>query len=227
MSGALNGLKLGHSSLWAAAILQGQATHSNAGPPSSVSVSVSAHTDDMSSGSFPTTPVVIVYIIGFVIAAWIILRQVFPGDGKTANWVLPWVPAVTRRDAAAMPFFPVFLLLPAILWPLIVAAFVLALILSGLWVTLSSATSCCGIPLPNMKEGEAGEGETAPDLEMGAVAGGEEGGAPGGGEGIGSDGASELSSASAESERPPPYASVAPDEDGEGETDGLLAKGTI
>lgn len=182
----------------------------------------------MASGSFPTTTLVIVYIIGFIIAARIIFGQVYPGDGKTANWDLPWVPAVTRRDAAAMPFFPVFLLLPAILWPLVVAGFVLVLVVSGLCVTLGSATSCCGIPLPRKKEAESGgSSDTAPDLEMGAVAGGEEGGAPGGGEEVVSDRASELSSASAESERPPPYASVAPDEDGEGETDGLLAKGTI
>lgn len=182
----------------------------------------------MASGSFPTTPVVIVYIIGFVIAAWIILCQALRGDGKTAKWDQPWVPAVTRRDAAAMPFFPVFLLLPAILWPLVVAFSVLVLIVSGLWLTLGSATSCCGIPLPRKKGAEAGaDGEAAPDLEMGAVADGEDGGTAVGGEGVSSDRASELSSASAESERPPPYASVAPDEDGEGETDGLLAKSTI
>lgn len=183
----------------------------------------------MASGSFPTTTLVIIYIIGFIIAARIIFGQVYPGDGKTANWDLPWVPAVTRRDAAAMPFFPVFLLLPAILWPLVVAGFVLVLVVSGLCVTLGSATSCCGIPLPRKKEAESGgdSSETAPDLEMGTVAGGEDGGAPGGGEEVVSDRASELSSASAESERPPPYASVAPDDDGEGETDGLLAKGTI
>lgn len=223
MSGALNGFKLDHSSSWTAEILRWHSTHSDAGPPSSVS----AHHDDMASGSFPTTPVVIVYVIGFVIAAWIILCQVFP-NGKTTNWDQPWVPAITRRDAAAMPFFPVFLLLPAILWPLVVAFSVLVLIVSGLWLTLGSATSCCGIPLPRKKEAEAGaDGETAPDLEMGAVADGEDGGTAVGGEEVGSDRASELSSASAESERPPPYASVAPDEDGEGETDGLLTKSTI
>lgn len=217
MSGALNGFKFDRSSSWTAEV------HSDGGPPSSISFQI----DDMASGGFPTTPVVVVYIIGFVIAAWIILCQVFPGDGKTANWDLPWVPAVTRRDAAAMPFFPVFLLLPAILWPLVVAFFVLVLIVSGLWLTLGSATSCCGIPLPNKKQAEASETEAVPDLEMGAVAGGEGGDAPGGGGESGSNRASELSSASTESERPPPYASVAPDEDGEGETDGLLAKGTI
>lgn len=223
MSGTLNGFKLDHSSSWSAEVLQWHSTHSDAGPPSSVS----GHHDDMASGGFPTTPVVIVYIIGFVIAAWIILCMVFPG-GKTTKWDQPWVPAVTRRDAAAMPFFPVFLLLPAILWPLVVAFSVLVLIVSGLWLTLGSATSCCGIPLPNKKEAEAGgDSEPARDLELGVVAGGEDGGAPGGGEEAGSDRASELSSASAESERPPPYDSVAPDEDGERETDGLLAKSTI
>lgn len=226
MSGALNGLKPDHSSSWPAAVLQWHSAHSVSGPTSSVSAH---HHDKMASGSFPTTTLVIIYIIGFIIAARIIFGQVYPGDGKTANWDLPWVPAVTRRDAAAMPFFPVFLLLPAILWPLVVAGFVLVLAVSGLCVTLGSATSCCGIPLPRKKEAESGgSSETAPDLEMGAVAVGEDGGAPGGGgEDVGSDRTSELSSASAESERPPPYASVAPDEDGEGETDGLLAKGTI
>lgn len=183
----------------------------------------------MASGSFPSTTLVIVYVVGFLIATYLILLGVYDSETKTktSKWDKPWVPAVTRRDACAMPFFPVFYLLPAILWPLVVAFAVLVLIVSGLWVTLGSATSCCGIPLPGNKQAESdsGDDDEARDLEMGAVADGEDGGTPGGGEQVGSeDRASTGSSGSAETEDPPPYASVASEEDGDRETDGLLGK---
>lgn len=182
----------------------------------------------MASGSFPSTALAVVYVVGFLIATYLILLGAYDSETKASKWDKPWVPAVTRRDACAMPFFPVFYLLPAILWPLVVAFSILVLIASGLWMTLGSATSCCGIPLPRKKqaEGASGGGEEARDLEMGAVADGEDGGAPrGSGEEVGSeDRDSVRSAASAESENPPPYASVAPDEDGDRETDGLLGK---
>lgn len=187
----------------------------------------------MASGSFPSTALVIVYVVGFLIATYLILVGAHESDSETkassSKWDKPWVPAVTRRDACAMPFFPVFYLLPAILWPLVVAFAVLVLAVSGLRMTLGSATSCCGIPLPRKEreEGAGGGGEEARDLEMGAVGDGEDGSAPGGdgGEEVGSeDRASVGSAASAESEHPPPYTSVAPDEDGDRETDGLLGK---
>ncbi|KAG6366114.1 hypothetical protein INS49_000290 [Diaporthe citri] len=178
--------------------------------------------------AFPSTALVIVYVVGFLIAAFLILLGAYDSETKASKWDKPWVPAVTRRDACAMPFFPVFYLLPAILWPLVVAFAVLVLIVSGLWMTLGSATSCCGIPLPGKKEDEGaggGGGEEARDLEMGAVADGEDGDAPGGGEEADSDRDSVRSAVSAGSERPPPYTSVAPEEDGDRETDGLLGKG--
>lgn len=183
----------------------------------------------MASGSFPSTTLVIVYVVGFLIATYLILLGVYDSETKTktSKWDKPWVPAVTRRDACAMPFFPVFYLLPAILWPLVVAFAVLVLIVSGLWVTLGSATSCCGIPLSRNKQDDDGDGggEEARDLEMGVVADGEDGSAPGSGEEVGSgDGPSVGSVASIETEEPPPYASVAPEEDGDRETDGLLGK---
>lgn len=93
-------------------------------------------------------------------------------------------------------------------------------------MTLGSATSCCGIPIPRSKkqaDGGAADGEAPQDLEMGAVE--DEGAAPDGGDDD-FDRASVRSAASAESERPPSYASLAPHEDGGGETDGLLGKGT-
>lgn len=223
MSGALNGLEFDPHRSWLAETSQ----HSDQG---SVSISFSVQPDEMASSSFPTKTLVIVYIVGFVLAAWIILASIYDKETKTYKWDKPWVPAITRRDAAAMPFFPMFLLLPAILWPLLVAGFILTGIVLGLGVTLGSATSCCGIPLSGKKEAEAGGGndsDTTRDLELGAVADVENGGVPGDGgeEEVGSDQASVRSAASAESERPPPYASVAPEEDGEGETDGLLRKG--
>lgn len=96
-------------------------------------------------------------------------------------------------------------------------------------MTLGSATSCCGIPIPRSKkqaEGGGGDGETPRDLEMGAIADGEDrGAAPDGGDND-SDRASVRSAASAESERPPSYASLVPHDDGGGETDGLLGQCT-
>lgn len=183
----------------------------------------------MASGSFPSTALVVVYLVGFLIATYLILLGAYDSEMKASKWDKPWVPAVTRRDACAMPFFPVFYLLPAILWPLVVAFSILVLIASGLWMTLGSATSCCGIPLPRKKQAEGASvgGEEARDLEMGAVADGdgEDAGAPDGGGEVGSeDRDSVRSAASAESENPPPYTSVAPDEDGDRETDGLLGK---
>ncbi|KAI7782476.1 hypothetical protein LA080_013475 [Diaporthe eres] len=182
----------------------------------------------MASGSFPSTTLVVVYLVGFLIATFLILLGAYDTETQASKWDKPWVPAVTRRDACAMPFFPVLYLLPAILWPLIVAFSVLVLIASGLWMTLGAATSCCGIPLPRRSQDEgssSGGAEEARDLEMGAVADREVGGATDGGEEVGSeDRASVGSVASAESEDPPPYASVAPDEAGHRETDGLLGK---
>lgn len=180
----------------------------------------------MASGSFPSTALVVVYVVGFLIATYLILIGAHDPETKASSskWDKPWVPAVTRRDACAMPFFPVFYLLPAILWPLVVAFAVLVLAVSGLRMTLGSATSCCGIPLPRKEreEGAGGGGEEARDLEMGAVADGEDGDA---GEEVGTeDRASVGSAASTESEHPPPYTSVAPDEDGDTEMDGLLGK---
>lgn len=181
----------------------------------------------MASGSFFSTTLVVVYLVGFLIATFLILLGAYDSETQASKWDKPWVPAVTRRDACAMPFFPVFYLLPAILWPLIVAFSVLVLIASGLWMTLGSATSCCGIPLPRKKqaEGSSGGSEEARDLEMGAVADGEDGGPPGDGEAAGDEDRNSVrSAASAESEDPPPYVSVAHDEAGGRETDGLLGK---
>lgn len=229
MSGAINGLKFDPRQSWPAEALLWHSQHSDQG---SVSFEIEIHPDDaMAPSSFLTTTLVIVYIFGFIVSAWIILSNIYDKEKKTYKWDKPWVPAITRRDGAAMPFYPIFLLLPAILWPLVVAGFILVLIVSGLFIVLGSAlgsaTSCCGISLlSRVEQGEAGGDETTRDLELGVVAGGEAGGVPAGGgeEEAGSDRASVRSAVSAESELPPPYASVAPEEDGDGETDGLLRK---
>lgn len=182
----------------------------------------------------PWVPLLVVYIVGFVIATLILFARAHEPETKSTRWSQPWVPAVTRRDACAMPLFPVFFLLPAILWPLVLAWCVLVLVGTGLWLTLGTATTCCGIPIPRRlkteDDGDGDGGEEQRDLEMGEVEGGEAGDSPvGGGGGVGdevnSDQASVCSaSSSSGSERPPSYSSLAPDEDGDGETDGLLDK---
>lgn len=179
-------------------------------------------------GISPSILLIVPYIFGFIITAFITIGHAHDSETKITKWDQPWVPSITRRDACAMPFFPFFFFLPAILWPLVLAGWILVLIATGLWMTLGSASSCCGIPLPKRKQadGDGGGGEAARDLEMGAVDdSGEHGDAPGGGDGD-SDGASVRSATSAKSERPPSYASLEPREDADGETDGLLGQST-
>lgn len=189
-------------------------------------ISSSSSPDKMATHSnLPSIPLIIVYIVGFVITAFIIFGHAHDRETKTMKCDQPWVPGITRRDACAMPFFPVFFLLPAILWPLVLAGWILVLIASGLWMTLGSATSCCGIPLPHSRkqaEGDGGDGGAPRDLEMGAV---ESEGATGGVDDD-SDLASGHSAASTNSEGPPSYASLEAREDGDGETDGLLGQST-
>lgn len=157
---------------------------------------------------------IFVYIVGFSVVTVIIMCCACGNydETETTQCDPPWVPGITRRDACAMPFYPIFFLLPAILWPLVLALGILFVIVAGLCVALSSATSCCGIPLPRGKEEAQGDGGAPRDLEMGAVGPSEDGGSHGGG---GDD----------ESELPPSYASLAPHEDGGGETGGLLGQG--
>lgn len=210
------------SSPMAAALLW----HSQHSGYSSTSGSDHADAHEMSHHSKVTTILLsIVYGIGFIVMLWGIKRKVYDSKTKTATWDQPWVPAATRRDAAAMLFFPVFLLLPAILWPLVMACWILMLMVSGLSLTLGTADSCFGIPLPHKKQAEADGEDSAMtrDLELGAVAGDRS--IPEGGEEVDTDRASVGSAASAKSERPPSYTSAAPDEENEGETDGLLDKG--
>lgn len=157
-----------------------------------------------------------VYVVGFFLATLSIMGAGLDSETNQRTWDRPWVPDITRRDICAMPFYPIFFLLPAIIWPLVLAVLILFLICAGLWLfvglVLSSATSCCGIPLPHNDKGQAdGDGEPPQDLEMGAVGSAEDGDATGGGD-------DEL-------EHPPSYASLVPREDGDGETDGLLSQG--
>ncbi|KAG8166996.1 hypothetical protein KVR01_002685 [Diaporthe batatas] len=158
---------------------------------------------------------ILVYILGFLTAAVMTIRHAHDSDTGSTNWDQPWVPGIARRDACAMPFFPVFFLLPAILWPLILAGGILLAAGAGLCMMLSSATSCCGIPLPRGDKKQAGgDGELPGDLEMGAGSGSAEGG-----DGRAAEGSDK------ESEHPPSYASLGPREDGDGEADGLLGQG--
>lgn len=120
-----------------------------------------------------------------------------------------WVPAVTRRDACAMPFLPIFYLLPAIFWPLTIAYYCLhsAKTICGIPLRpLGSVKSICGKFLRRKKHTETGSGdsETTPDLELGIVAGGGGGVPDGGGEG-GSGRAKVRSADSPGSDIPPPY----------------------
>lgn len=153
---------------------------------------------------------ILIYIVGFLITAVIITQNAHDSETKTTKWDQPWVPGITRRDVCAMPFFPIFFLLPAILWPLILASGILVMIAAGLCMVFSSATSCCGIPLPRGDEQGEGDSEGNRDLEMGPIRSAEGGDATGGGDD--------------ESEHPPSYASLGPRQDGDGETDGLLGQ---
>lgn len=99
-----------------------------------------------------------------------------------------------------------------------------------------SSTSCCGIPLRRRRSGSDGAAAAAtdaaassdPDLEMGPVdTHGEDrvgGVQPDGGADDSDTLAGVRRAGSGESERPPSYTSMPPDEDDSGEADGLLAK---
>lgn len=139
----------------------------------------------------------VLYGLVFLIAAVILLVVSTTSDDES-KWNMPWVPAVTRRDACAMPFCPIFYFLPAIFWPLTIAYFCLR--------PLGSAKTICGIPLRRKKHTETGSGdsETTPDLELGIVAGGG-GGVPDGGE-VGGSGRAKVRSADSPGlDIPPPY----------------------
>lgn len=176
------------------------------------------------------------YCLGFLISTCIVFGNAYNSQTKTYNWDQRWVPSLVRRDACLMLFFPIVFLLPAFLWPLVVASWILyqlykvalrlAYVVSD---AARSATSCCGVPLPR-RDRPGPDGATAPvDLEMGvAVCSEGEGALSDDGSEIVSDGASVRSAGSCKSDRPPSYTSVQPDEDGEhsgGEAEGLLAKG--
>lgn len=172
-------------------------------------------------------------MVGILWGAFV-LRLTYP---EIAPRDKPWVPALARGDACLTP---VFFLLPAIFWPLVFPALILGALgfilysaAFGLWSLISpaTATSCCGIPLPRRggrAKTAAAAASSPPDLEIAAfVVCGEDGG----GEleaGGGKDDSDEVGgrcAGSGESERPPSYTSLPPEEDDSGEADGLLAKG--
>ncbi|KAG6355374.1 hypothetical protein INS49_003336 [Diaporthe citri] len=183
-----------------------------------------------------TIPIVVIssfYVVGILVGCLILRAVSYPAGPGEARWVPAWA----RRDACLTPLF---FALPAFSWPLLPAVAVLTVIgfflralAGGLWNIVGSSTSCCGIPLPRRRSGGAAAAADAgassdPDLEMGPVdACGEH---PVGG--VQLDGGADDSDAlagvrragSEESERPPSYTSVPPDEDDGGEADGLLAK---
>ncbi|KAI3395123.1 hypothetical protein diail_1738 [Diaporthe ilicicola] len=167
----------------------------------------------------------IFYTIGFLVTCCVLA-----GLGPTAApRDKPWVPARARGDACLMPLFFV---LPAFFWPQVFPAMILGflyLTLSslgrGLWSLAGTATSATRRQSDKAAEPTAAA-SSSPDLEMGpVVACGEdgEGDEPDGGVDD-SDSAGVRCSGSGESDRPPSYASLPPDEDGDGEADGLLAK---
>lgn len=175
----------------------------------------------------------VLYAVGFLICCCILA-----GSGNTTSLRdKPWIPARFRGDACLRPLF---LVLPAFFWPLVLALYLMFLFLKGLfylvWHLIGSATTCCGIPLPEWWTRIVGDGPAAAsseaDLEMGSVVpstedeGDDE---PDGGKddtypvGVRSTGYGE-------SERPPSYTSLRlhrdEDDDDSGEADGLLDKST-
>ncbi|KAK7722060.1 hypothetical protein SLS63_009341 [Diaporthe eres] len=189
--------------------------------------------------TIPIVVISIVYGVGVLVCALILRCANHPAGPGEASWVPRWA----RRDACLTPLFFV---LPAFFWPLspavmtlLILGFFLRALTDGLsgWLCnmFRSSTSCCGIPLPRRRTGSDGAASAAdtpassdPDLEMGPVdASGEDrvGGVQPDGGAEGSDMLAGMRCAgSGESERPPSYTSMAPDEDDSGEADGLLAK---
>lgn len=185
-----------------------------------------------------TVPIVVIsifYVVGVLVGCSYLRCVSYAADPGEARWVPAWA----RRDACLTPLF---FALPAFFWPLLppvmalcVAAFFLRALADGLWNMVRSSTSCCGIPLPRRRSGSDGADAAAaaaadssdPDLEMGPVdACGEHlarGVQPDGGVDDCDTLAGVRGAGSGESERPPSYTSIPPDEDDSGEADGLLA----
>ena len=169
--------------------------------------------------TFLTVALSVGYTFGVVVSC-IALTTIYPTARLREK---PWIPARARGDACLTPLFFV---LPALLWPLTPGAFLVSHL-------VRSATTCCGFPLPRRLVGRdwnfAAAAPSAPDLEMGpVVASAAEDGA-GSGPGGGKDDSTPAvvrSAGSGESQHPPSYISLPPneDEDDSGETDGLLAK---
>lgn len=188
-----------------------------------------------------TIPIVVIsifYVLGVLMGCSILRCVSHPAGPREAQWVPAWA----RRDACLTPLFFV---LPALFWPLlppVMALFIGGFFLraltdglwNGLWNIVGSSTSCCGIPLPqrrseSIEAGAAGAAASSdPDLEMGPVDACDEHRVGG----VQPDGAADDSdtltvvrcAGSGESERPPSYTSMPPEEDGSGEGDGLLTK---
>lgn len=176
------------------------------------------------------------YTFGFLLACCV-LMGIPVGSREVGPRGKPWIPTWARDDACLRP---IFFVLPALLWPLVFPAIILAVIYFFLkclgymvWNLVSPATTCCGIPLPRRWTGGTDDNAATasspdPDLEMGPVAAcAEDGEGREPGSGVDNSVAADVRSAgSSESERPPSYTSQLPDEDEDNkrETDGLLAK---
>lgn len=85
--------------------------------------------------------IIVVYsLIAFVAA----LVAIFARDGHY------WVPGVFRREICLRPLYPLVVLWPAILWPLVVAGclvFAAYKVLFGPLRPTGDARTCCGIPI--------------------------------------------------------------------------------
>jgi hypothetical protein len=170
--------------------------------------------------TFLTVALSIGYTFGVVVSC-IALTTIYPTARLREK---PWIPARARGDACLTPLFFV---LPALLWPLTPGAFLV-------WNLVKSATTCCGFPLPRRLVDRdwnfAAAASSAPDLEMGPVVARAEDGTGSGPDGRKDDStlAGVRSAGSGESQHPPSYTSLPPneDEDDSGEADGLLAKST-
>ncbi|POS73231.1 hypothetical protein DHEL01_v208376 [Diaporthe helianthi] len=180
----------------------------------------------------------VIHIFGIAVCCHFLNTDVHIGKSARDK---PWIPRLVRGDACLAPLFFVW---PALFWPLVFPMipltfvyFFLKAVINLLWHLVGPATTCCGIPLPRSWSRVYDRVTARPasariDLEMGSVvarAEGDGGDGPNGGmDDSDTVGACVRAAGSGESQRPPSYTSIirGENEDGGGETDGLLSKST-
>lgn len=130
----------------------------------------------------------IVYCVGVSIGSFITMGAFIlkdpPEDPADCCNCFTWIPTIFKRNLCLRPFCPLVALLPALLWPLVVASVVLA---SVALLTLdcvdrlvslvfpNSTTTCCGYPLgrnwaDSRRPSSLGRSPANRDVELGTLA---------------------------------------------------------